>query len=137
MLLDCSEEIMLTRARVSNPRRFRDVAAGNISSLKKRIPTMEITVELTNADVQSLLRTSKLLGDVSNDFKEYHYAIVDQLENDEDTELEQDTIDQHELKVMELIVRIAELVGKTSQTKKVQLRLRIRETLTKSRLKVK
>ena len=58
-----------------------------------------------------------MLGDVSNDFKEYRFAIVDQLENDEDTETEQETLDQHELKVMELVDRIAELVGEPSQTK--------------------
>ena len=78
---------------------------------------MELKEELTKADIQSILRTSKLLGDVSNDFKTYHFQIVDQLENDEDAEAEQETLDQHELKVMELIDRIAELVGEPSQTK--------------------
>ena len=108
---------MLSRARGSNPRRRRDAAAGTIKLLEKRIDTMEIKEELTKADVQSILRTSKLLGDVSNDFKEYRFAIVDQLENDEDAETEQETLDQHELKVMELVDRIAELVGEPSQTK--------------------
>ena len=55
------------------------------------------------------------------DFKEYHFAIIDQLENDEDKEAEQETLHQHELKVMELIERIAKL-GEPSQTKKVQIR---------------
>ena len=78
---------------------------------------MEIKEELTKADVQSILRTSILLDDVKNDFKEYHFAIIDQLENDEDEETEQDTLDQHELKVMELVDSTAELVGEPSQTK--------------------
>ena len=49
---------------------------------------MELKEQLTKADVQSILRTNNLLGDVSNDFKEYHFAIIDQLENDEEAEAE-------------------------------------------------
>ena len=60
-----------------------------------------------------------------NVIKRSHYQLqavdqlqpVDQLENDEDAIAEQETLDQHELKVMELIDRIAELVGEPSQTK--------------------
>ena len=48
---------------------------------------------MTKADVQSILRTNKLLSDVSNDFKEYHFAIINQLVNDEDAEAEQETLD--------------------------------------------
>ena len=55
---------------------------------------------------------------MSNDFKTYHFAIVDQLENDEDAEVEQKTLDQHELKVMELIDSILELLWEPSQTKR-------------------
>ena len=40
-----------------------------------RVATMEIKEELTKGDMQSILRMSKLLSDVSNDFKTYHLAI--------------------------------------------------------------
>ena len=73
---------MLTRAGGSNPRRRRDAAAGTIKLPEERIDTMEIKEELTEADVQSIRRTSKLLGDVSNDFKTYHFATVDHLARD-------------------------------------------------------
>ena len=43
---------------------------------------MELKKELTKGDIQSVLRMSKLLGDLSNDFKLYHYAIVDKLEGE-------------------------------------------------------
>ena len=78
---------------------------------------MEIKKELTKARVQSILRTSKLLSDLNNDFKEYHFTITDQLENDDDVQAEKETLDQHELKVMELIDIISKLVGEPSQTK--------------------
>ena len=36
--------------------------------------------ELTKGDIQSILRMSKLLGDLSNDLKLYHFVMVDQIE---------------------------------------------------------
>ena len=61
---------------------------------------------------------SKLLSDVSNDFKTFHFAIVDKLEGDEDEASEQLILDQHETKVVDMIDRIVELVGEPSQKKK-------------------
>ena len=78
----------MTTAGGSNPQRLHVAAAGTIKLLEKRIDTMEIKEELTKTDVQSILRTSKLLGNVSNDFKEYHFAIIHQLKNDDDTNAE-------------------------------------------------
>ena len=51
-----------------------------------------------------------------NDFKTNQFAIVDQFEMMKKCmEAEQTTLDEHELKVMELIDRIGELVGESSQ----------------------
>ena len=84
---------------------------------EKKIDTIEIEEELAKGDIQSILRMSKLVSDVSNEFKTYHYVIVNQIENQVDQEAEQETLQQHELKVMELVHRIAELVEEPSQTK--------------------
>ena len=51
-----------------------------------------------------------------SDFKAYHFAIVDQLQNDEEEETEQEVLDNHELNIMELIVHIEELIWEPSQT---------------------
>ena len=45
---------------------------------------------------------SKLLSNVSNYFKMYHFAVVDQLEEDTEEAAEQEILAQHETKVMEL-----------------------------------
>ena len=60
---------------------------------------MELKKEFTKSDIQSVnvLRMSKLLNDVSNDFNTYHFATMDQLQNDEETDSEQ-VVDDHELK---------------------------------------
>ena len=54
--------------------------------------------------------TSKLLSEVSNDFKMYHFAIVDQFEGDAEEVVEQEILDQHGIKVLELVDRIGQLV---------------------------
>ena len=65
---------------------------------------MKLWQELTRSDVQSVPRKCKLLSDVSNDFKTYHFAIVDQLQDDEGAETQHEVLlDDPELKVMELI----------------------------------
>ena len=48
--------------------------------MEKRLDTMEIKEELTKGDIQSLLRISKFFGDI------YYFAIVGQLNNDEEAE---------------------------------------------------
>ena len=70
------------------------------SSSWKRLDTMELKEELTKSDIQSDLRMCKLFSDVSNEFKTYHFAIVDQLDIDDVVNSEQVPLDDHELEVM-------------------------------------
>ena len=55
-----------------------------------------------------------------NDLNIYHFAIVDQFQDDEEAESEQEVLDGHEPKIMELIDRIRELIGEPSQAKNIQ-----------------
>ena len=52
--------------------------------MEKRLDTLELKQEVTKSDIQSVLRLRKLLSDVSNEFKTYHFTIVDQLQDDEE-----------------------------------------------------
>ena len=72
---------------------------------------------MTREDIQSILHLSKMLSDASNDFKMYHFAIVDKLERHMEEAAEQEILDQHETKVMELVDRIGELVKKPLEEK--------------------
>ncbi len=78
--------------------------------LERRTAELEAKETLTTADRQSALRMTKLLSDVSADFKNYHFAIVDQIKDEDDAKAEQDRLDDHQLKVMLLIDRLGELV---------------------------
>ena len=66
------------------------------------------------------IKCGQAFSDISIDFKIYHLAIVDQLDDDQEAELEQRVLDDHELKVMELIDRIGESIGKPPRLKLVQ-----------------
>ena len=78
---------------------------------------MELKEKLTRRDVQSILRMSEL-SDVCNNFKMYHFAIVDQLEEDMEGAADQEILDQHVTKVMELIERIGKLVKESLEAKR-------------------
>ena len=69
---------MITRSG-SNPWKCPDAATGTIKLIQRRMDTLEFKEELTRSDIQSVLRMNTLLSDMSNDFKTYHFAIVDQL----------------------------------------------------------
>ena len=55
--------------------------------------------ELSENDRQSALRMSKMINDVTADFKAYHFSIVDQITDEEEARAEQEILTEHELKV--------------------------------------
>ena len=86
--------------RCSNRKKYQNEAVETIILLEKRIEIMKLKQELPRGDVQSIVRMSKLLIDVNNDFKMYHFAIVDQLEKDTEEAAQQEILDQHDTKVI-------------------------------------
>lgn len=81
---------------------------------------MDLKKQLTKNHIQSVLRLSKLLSGVSNDFKTYHFAIVNQLQNNEKAVSENKVLDGHEFKVMQLIDRIGKFTGEPSRITVIQ-----------------
>ena len=73
---------MITRGM--NTRRRRDLSRESIYMLEQRIMVLEVKGDLTENDRQSALRMSKMINDVSTEFKAYHFAIVDQIEDEEE-----------------------------------------------------
>ena len=92
---------------------------------------LEMKSELSENDRQSALRMSKMINDVTADFKAYHFSIVDQITEEEDARAEQEILTEHELKVMNLIDRIGKIievpgsVGKKEDKGKIILRKRM------------
>ena len=100
---------MITRGMNVRCRRS-DASRESILVLEHRIMLLKVKGELTESDRQSALRMSKMINDVTTDFKTYHFSIVDQIEEEEEAKVEQDILTQHELKVMDLIDRIGKIV---------------------------
>ena len=91
-------------SRGMNSHRRRDASCESILMLEQRIMLLEVKGELTESDRQSALRMSKMINDVTADFRTYHFSIVDQIEDEEEeAKTEQEVSTEHELKVMELI----------------------------------
>ena len=107
---------MITRSGTRAQRR-REAANGTVKLLEQRTEALEAKEWLMDDDKRSALRMSKLLGDVSADFKNYHFAIVDTLENEDDVKAEQEVLDHHELSVLELVDRLGMLVEVPLKTK--------------------
>ena len=73
----------------SSARRRREAANGTVKVLERRTEALEAKERLTDDDRLSALRMSKLVADVSAKFKNYHFAIVHALENEDDAKAEQ------------------------------------------------
>ena len=97
--------------REMNPRRCRDVSRESILMLEQKIMLLEVKSEFSENDRQSALRMSKLINDITADFKVYHFSIVEQITDEEEARAEQGILTEHELKVMNLINQIRKIIG--------------------------
>ena len=93
---------MITRSGTS-ARRCREAANGTVKLLVRRAEALEVKERLTDDNRRSALRMNKLLGDVCIDFKNYHFTIVEALENEDNIMAEREILDEHELTMMELV----------------------------------
>ena len=107
---------MSTRSGAS-VRRRRDAAIGTIGLLERRTAVLEGKESLTEDDRQSALRMNELLSSVTADFKNYHFTLIDSIEDDEEAQREQATLHEHEFKVMELVDRLGKLMAVPHKTK--------------------
>ena len=101
---------MLTRSGAS-VRRRRDAAIGTTGLLECWTEVLEDKESLTEDDRQSALRMNGFLCSVTADFKNYHFTLVESIEDDEKAQREQATLHEHELKVTELVDRLGELMA--------------------------
>ena len=82
-----------------------------VTCINRKIATLlEEKKELTEKDRQSILETLEKLEELKAEFKAYHYAIVEQIEGEQELTEEQTTMDEFEEKLEELIDRLSELV---------------------------
>ena len=75
---------MSTRSGSLNARVRRGVVRASVTRIDRKISTLEEKEELIEKDRQSVPRTLKKLGELKAEFKTYHYAVVEQIEEEQD-----------------------------------------------------
>ena len=98
-----------------NPRARRGVVRGSVTRLEDKVAKLEKKETLTDKDRQSIVRALKRLQELNEEFKTYHYSIVELMAEEEDEALaeEQKTLDDHENKVEDLIERLEDMITTT------------------------
>ena len=108
---------MLSKSGAAGVRRRRDACTGTIELLERRTEVLELKEELTEDDRDSALRMNGLLGSITSDFKKFHFTLVDAIEEEEEARAEQTVLQDHELKVMDLVDRLGRLVAVPQRSK--------------------
>ena len=100
---------MAEDAKRSNRRR-RGVARASPTRLEAKVAEMESEHDRTSATHSSAQRLQKCLKEITADFKTYHLALVDLVEEGE-LEAEQATLDEHEDKTLRLASRLRQIIS--------------------------
>ena len=74
---------MSTRSGTFNPRVRRSVPRAIVNRLERKIVALEGKELLTEKDQQSVPKTRKKLEDAAADYRTYHFAVIDQIEEEE------------------------------------------------------
>ena len=96
-----------------NARSHRGMTCGNITCLEAKISKLEEKETLTEKERQSVSKMVKRLEALNLEFKTYHCAILDQIEEQQKLAEEQVILDEHEDKVKELMEHLEELIAMT------------------------
>ena len=96
----------------------RDAANGTVRHLKQRAVALEVKKKVTESN-KPALKIKKLFSDVIADFKNNHFAMVEQLENEDKIKAEQGILDNHDSHVVELVDHLGRLVEVPLLTKPV------------------
>jgi hypothetical protein len=94
--------------KISTLRKRRGVTRSSITRLGTRLQELESTSDQPNTPSHATQLATKLEV-LDADFKSSHLQIVDLIEDEEDLEKEQDTLDQHDDKVADFQLRLQRL----------------------------
>ena len=95
---------------ISSARKRRGVSRGSITRLATRVGDLEGLSD----DPTVLTRANQMVKSLQGhdaDFKNHHLALIDLLDNDEELEKEQRTLDDHEETVSNLLVRLNGIIS--------------------------
>ena len=94
---------------VAGRRRRRGVVKASITKLMDRVHDLELKVGLSHTDRLEAKRFQERLTNLDAEFRMYHLAVVDLLEEEGDLVKEQADLDDHDDRVTGLLRRLAHL----------------------------
>ena len=100
---------MLDGGIVTN-RRHRGVTHASITKLADRISELEMKVTLFPPDKFKAQQFQKKLESLDTDFKDYHFNVVNLIEEEEGLEREQAVLDEHDDRVTDLSYCLQQLL---------------------------
>ena len=96
--------------KVLNPRARRKVVRASVARIETKIPGWEEKEILTDKDRQAIIRSLKRLQELNEEFRTYHYSIIELMEDEAVLAEEQQTLDECENKVDDLTGRLEDLI---------------------------
>ncbi len=97
------------RAALSNNRKQRGVVRSSLTRIEGRVTELEAKAELSAGDRLAAQTIARRLETLDSEFKTYHFAIVDLID---DPSTEQEVMDNHDDKMAGLTVRIQQLTAR-------------------------
>ena len=100
---------MIEQLGLSARRRRRGAVRASITKLVDRVRDLERKADLSASEVLAALRSVERLKELDDDFKQYHFAVVDLLEDEDEEKTEQAILDEHDERVAKLTDRLQTL----------------------------
>ena len=105
---------------VSGRRRRRGVVKASITKLTDRVEDLELRVALSHTDRLEAKRFQERLTNLDAEFRMYHLAVVDLLEEEGDLAKEQADLDDHDDRVTDLLRRLTHLATPEDRAEKAK-----------------
>ena len=100
---------MASETEITNNRKRRSVVRASVTRLDTRVGELEGKGEaLSPGDVRIAQQLRKRLSSLDADFRSYHFAIIDLVDEDS-LEVEQRVLDEHDDRVADLAIRLQQL----------------------------
>ena len=91
---------------ITGKKRRRGTVRASITKMVSRVADMERRAPLSPTDEVVAKRMEQKAYDLDNEFRGYHYSILELMEEDEDFDGEQAILDEHEEKVSNILDRL-------------------------------
>ena len=111
-----------TQRALSSSRKKRGVVRASLTKLRTRLDELEATINLPDT-IDHVKRLCLRLQTLAEDFKLHHYAIVELVDDEEDSRREQEVLDEHDEEVSRLAIRLEKLSTTCSSSGPDQLKI--------------